>query len=309
MELEAGTRRYRWIDEWVRMPEPAAASGRTHGVTVVADGRVVIFHQGDPAVRIYAPDGVLEDAWGSDWFGAHGLTRVVEDGQEYLWLTDVDSGRVEKTTLDGETVQRLQTPDHPVYGDGTYSPSWVAVDEPRDGGTGDVWVTDGYGEFYVHRYDADGTYLESLDGTENGGPRFEYPHGLAFDGSGDGRRILLADAENRRIRAYDPETLTETRSFGTEYLRSPRGVVRDGDAFLIPDLFANKLTVVEDDELVGHLGHNPDVSDRDDYPDVPRGALETGSFNSPHDAAVAPDGSVFVVEWIEGGRVIKLESL
>jgi hypothetical protein len=300
MELTADDRRYRWIDEWVRMPEPATGSGRTHGVIVTEDGRVVIFHQEDPAVRIYAPDGTPVDAWGTQWMGAHGLTHVVENGDEYLWLTDVDSGRVEKTTLDGTTIQRLDPPDHVAYEDGTYSPSWVAVDEKHRGGTGDIWVTDGYGEFFVHRYTEDGKYQESFDGTEFGGPRYEYPHGLTFDDYGGQRRILLADAENQCVRAYDPDTTKEIETFGTGHLESPRGAARDGDMLVIPDLFANKVTLLREGELMGHLGSNPDVSNRDDYPDVSRGALETGEFNSPHDVAVGRKG---VCMWWNGLRL------
>ena len=35
-------------------------------------------------------------------------------------------------------------------------------------------------------------------------------------------------------------------------------------------------------------------------------ALEEGRFNSPHGVAVDPGGSIYVAEWLIGGRYVKL---
>lgn len=54
-------------------------------------------------------------SWGDRFPGAHGMTRVVEQGTEYLWLTDFKTGEVVKTSLVGETMLQLQRPDLPAY--------------------------------------------------------------------------------------------------------------------------------------------------------------------------------------------------
>ena len=43
----------------------------------------------------------------------------------------------------------------------------MAVDEERHGGSGDIWVADGYGESYVHRFDKSGRYTSSITGDAN----------------------------------------------------------------------------------------------------------------------------------------------
>ena len=52
----------------------------------------------------------------------------------------------------GEELLELPFPEHDAYKQSRYSPTSVAVDEIFDGGTGDVWVADGYGASLVHRF-------------------------------------------------------------------------------------------------------------------------------------------------------------
>src|SRR5690606_34975748 len=129
-------------------------NGRTHGVVVANDGHVLVFCQADPGVLVIDENGRQVDAWGDRFAGAHGMTKVEEDGREYLWLTDEKSAEVVKTTLDGKTVQTIEIAPHDAYRDGgAYIPTWAAVNETRHGGNGDIWVADGYGSSLIHRYD------------------------------------------------------------------------------------------------------------------------------------------------------------
>jgi DNA-binding beta-propeller fold protein YncE len=303
MELRDGTR-YEWVDEWATVPgSDGHENGRTHGVAVASDGRVVVFHQADPAVLVYDSDGSLLDSWGA-FEGAHGLTLVTEGGTDYLWLTDQESAAVVKTTLDGDTVARLAEPPHPAYADGDYVPTWVAVDGPEAGGSGDIWVADGYGEGYVHRYDEAGEYTESIDGTEGAGA-FDCPHGVWVDPRGD-PALYVADRGNERVQVYDLDGTFE-RAVGSGALTSPCGFALGPDGrVVVPELFA-RVAVLEDGRPVGALGENEAVVDREDWPNVPAAELRPEAFNSPHDAAVDDEGNIYVVEWIVGGRVTKLE--
>jgi hypothetical protein len=307
MAIDTGDRQYEWIENWATIPETESGrtNGRTHGVDVTSDGRVVVFHQADPAVLIFDEDGALVDSWGSRFGGAHGLTLVEEDGREYLWLTDQDSAEVAKTTLDGETVMTLDAPDHRVYDDGDYVPTWVAVNERRHGGNGDIWVADGYGEDFVHRYDADGAYHETIDGTAGAG-QFDCPHAVSFDYRGTDPELYIADRGNRRVQVYAANGTFE-RSFGAGELTSPCAFdTHEGD-LVIPELYARVTVCDEDDAVTSHLGANESVVEHEDWPNVPDDRIEAGAFNSPHDAAVDDAGNLYVVEWIVGGRITKLE--
>ncbi len=42
----------------------------------------------------------------------------------------------------------------------------IGVNEKRNGGNGEVWVADGYGQSQVHRFDKAGEYKGSINGKE-----------------------------------------------------------------------------------------------------------------------------------------------
>ena len=52
---------FEWIDEWARIPDTPSgrANGRTHGVTVAGDGRIIVFHQAANGLLTFDPFGFL----------------------------------------------------------------------------------------------------------------------------------------------------------------------------------------------------------------------------------------------------------
>jgi hypothetical protein len=256
-------------------------------------------------VLVFDTDGKLQAAWGDRFQGAHGMTLTKDGEVEYLWLTDQTSGEVVKTTLDGQTVMQLQRPDLPIYQSGTYAPTWVAVNEERHGGNGDIWVTDGYGQSYIHRYDKMGRYIASINGEEGESGAFKCPHGIWVDTRKPAPELYIADRGNRRVQVYDLDG-TFKRTFGSDILTSPCGFATHGDDLLIPELFA-RLTILDgNDQLIGYFGENEQVVDVAGWPNLPAELIVPGKFNSPHGVAADNLGNVFVVEWIIEGRITKL---
>jgi len=302
--LNAPTRQYRWHEDWISIPscETAVPNGRTHGVAVDRKGNLYIFHQESPAMLVYDQTGKFIDSWG-DYPGAHGLTLVEEGNEEFLWLTDQDKATVTKTSLSGTVCQSVNPPDY--ASQEKYVPTWVAVNEVRNGGTGDIWVADGYGSSRVNRYSAAGDFLCSLDGTEGAG-RFSCPHGIWFDRRKSPMELYVADRGNRRVQVFDSGG-KYLRSFGESFLTSPDCFVVDGDEVLIPELLGRVTVLDAGDELLYYLGKNEGVG-KDKDPRWPNtNPLVPGKFNSPHGAAADAFGNIFVVEWRIGGRVIKLQ--
>lgn len=296
---------YRWHENWVAIPPSEGENGRTHAVAESKSGNLILFHQANPAVLTYSAEGVLLSRWGN-YQGAHGLTLVEERGVEYLWLTDQDSGAVHKTTLGGAVVLSLAQPDHPAYRDGGhYSPTWVAVNEVRHGGNGDIWVADGYGSGLVHRHNAQGAYLMSLDGTEGAG-RFHCPHAVGFDFRRRNAPLLIADRGNKRFQIYDAEGCYQS-TFGSDFLSSPCGFAIQGDRLVVPELKGRLAILDAENRLIAHLGDHEAICTAAGWPNTT--PLEPGKCSSPHGAGVDADGNIFVAEWRVGGRVIKLEKL
>jgi DNA-binding beta-propeller fold protein YncE len=304
--LDTPTRQYRWHEGWISIAADKAvvSNGRTHGVVVDRKGNLYIFHQESPAILVYDQKGKLIHSWG-DYPGAHGLTLVEEGEDEFLWLTDQDKPAVEKTTLNGTVCQSILPPDYARQE--KYVPTWVAVNEGRHRGNGDIWVADGYGSSRVNRYSAAGDLICSLDGTEGAG-RFNCPHGIWFDRRKSPMELYVADRGNRRIQVFDSEG-GYLRSFGDSFLTSPDCFVIDGDTVVIPELLGRVTVLDVDDRLLYHLGEN-ERAGKDKDPEWPNtNPVVPGKFNSPHGAALDASGNIFVVEWRIGGRVIKLERL
>jgi DNA-binding beta-propeller fold protein YncE len=325
--MRAGDQKYDWVDDWAGGPDPDGGWAH-HGVVVLRSGEVVSFHAGEPTLLLFGPDGGLRRPIATSLTEAHGMTLVEDDGAEFLWVADCGvklvpadasangyemrsgGGQVVKLTLDGETVLRLPMP--PGFDD-PYAPTWVAVDEARFGGSGDVWVADGYGQSVLHRFTAEGQYVATYDGTAGGHGHFNCPHALFIDRRGPEPRLLVADRGNAQVVVLDLEG-SRLGQFGQGWMLSPSVFATFGPYLVIGELNA-RLTVCDaDDELVAYLGANEEVCSVPGWPNqldadgrlVRSSLLVPGKFNSPHGMAVDADGSIYVAEWLIGGRFTKL---
>ncbi|MBL8994597.1 MAG: hypothetical protein JNM63_14725 [Spirochaetia bacterium] len=301
---------YEWREDWVKIPDTASGktNGRTHGVVVSESGEVIVFHQASPAVLVYSAEGKLLRSFGDRFDGAHGLTLVKEGKHEYLWLTDQGTTEVVKMDLHGKQVLNIEKPGIVAYREGKYSPTWVAVNEERFGGNGDIWVADGYGSSLVHRYDKNGDYLQSISGAEGSAGPFKCPHGIWMDTRKKPAELYVADRGNKRVQVYDLEGNWK-RAFGSDFLGSPCGFVTLGENLYIPELRASVKVLDQSDKLVATLGENEKVCDLPGWPNHEKKLIEAGKFNSPHGMAVDPKGNIYVVEWIVGGRITRLEKV
>jgi hypothetical protein len=307
IRIGKGEHTFEWIENWAAVPDTleSRVDGRTHGVVVTREGLVIVFHVANPAILIFDAQGSLVDAWGDRFPGAHGLTLVEEAGTEYLWLTDYKTGEVVKTTLRGDTVLSLPFPGFKGYNDPKYAPTWVTVFEERFGGNGDIWVADGYGAGYVHRYDRSGQYHSSVNGTTGAG-RFRHPHGIYVDSRKRDPELYIADRMNRRIQVYDVEgKFKRVLSEGAN--TSACAFIPYGEFTLIPEApYRARVTIVDpQDRIVGTLGENDKVCALPGFPND-RALVEAGRFVTPHSVSSDAVGNLFVVEWITGGRITKL---
>jgi len=272
---------------------------------------------------VFDLEGNLRRSWPCDLTEGHGLTLVQEGGVERLWLADPGrkrskannyqypaatspiSGRVIKTDLAGRKLLELPPPALALYQTANYCPTSVAVNEERLGGNGDIWVADGYGQSYLHRYDKSGKYLSSLSGEEGIGGRFSTPHGIWIDRRKIQPELYIADRSNHQIQVYDLEGRFR-RAFGAEFLTSPSAFALWGDKVVVAELRARLAVLDLQDNLVGYLGDHSEIAKEQGWPNVPASQIAPGKFNSPHGLAVDRDGNIYVPEWLIGGRTVKL---
>jgi hypothetical protein len=72
--------------------------------------------------------------------------------------------------------------------------------------TGELFVSDGYGNSRIHRFDSEGTHLQSWGeaGTDDG--QFNIPHCISLlKVSDDNWHVLVADRENQRVQAFSTD--------------------------------------------------------------------------------------------------------
>jgi sugar lactone lactonase YvrE len=165
-------------------------------------------------VIVFDRGGHVVDAWGAGLFAFPHTIRV--DEHDNLWLVDRDHGQMMYFTAKGELLRTLGTRGH-------RSDTGVGGDEPRStayrhvthGGapfnlptdialtpSGEMFVTDGYGNARVHKFAADGAYLFSWGEPGSGPGQFMLPHGVWVDRQG---RVLVCDRENDRVQVFDQD--------------------------------------------------------------------------------------------------------
>jgi sugar lactone lactonase YvrE len=251
---------------------------------------------------VYDKDGNYLNAWGEQFEGgAHGFYLHKEGQDEFLYLTDTARGVVVKTTLDGKELLTLGTPDLPeIYdADRKYIPTDVAV-APN----GDIYATDGYGQSWIHRYDAKGGYIHSFGGPGTEPGQVKCPHGISVDLRGSEAELYVADRTNRRIQVFTLDG--KHKRFIVDDLDMPCSFYYDGDEVYFPDLHSRVTVFDKNDRMLTHLGEDQQAYKQEGWPNLPKAYYRPNKFSSPHGVCVDSEKSVYVAEWISDGRVTKL---
>lgn len=159
-----------------------------HEMVQDSKGRIVLLtNHTKNNVIIYDKKGNLQEVWGTDFPGAHGLTLQVENGKDRLYIADNTRHEVIKTTIDGKVIQVFPYPkETDKYENAAqYIPTETAI-----AANGDVYVADGYGLQYILHYSAKGELLNVFGGRGESETSFDNAHGICVDNR-DGKEILL----------------------------------------------------------------------------------------------------------------------
>jgi peptidylglycine monooxygenase len=177
----------------------AAADGKVTDVTVDRAGRVHVLVRRDPLVDAPAPavivfdaDGRRVAAWGEAILDAHMISC---DHEGRLWVVDRDAHEIAAYDGAGRRLATLGTAGGP--GEPFNHPADIAF-APG----GDIYVADGYGNGFVHRFGPDlapkGRW--GRVGTRPG--EFLTVHGIWVTPDG---RVFVVDRENSRVQVFDPD--------------------------------------------------------------------------------------------------------
>lgn len=299
-----------------------------HGLAVLPDGHIVTADPAGRRILVLDEDGVCQHAIPAPITQAHGITVEQSGTDTWIWLADngdhrvvqgaygmVSSpstnpaGQVLKMGLDGEVLLRLGVPDFPAYKSRPYSPTHVVVDSTASGGSGTVWVCDGYGGALVLAYDSNGSLLDVLDGTSGLG-RFDQPHGAFIDRRHQRSELLVADRGNSRIQVFNLDG-TFLRGIGVGEFLTPGHFASYGSHVLVSELHKRIMAIDIEDRVYVALDCSEGADGEFDPPwphaqgrhgGVVRPTVRPGFLNSPHSIEVSGD-LLLVAEWILGGRI------
>lgn len=306
-----GKHTYEALHDWGELPADIKY-GNTHGVVEDSQGHIYVHHtvnatsESADSMVVFDENGKFVKSWGKEFKGgAHGLHIQKEGSTEFLYLCDTARGIVMKATLNGEAVFTLGYPDESAaYQPGSdgkkpkYSPTNLAI-APN----GDLFVGDGYGSSYINQYNSRGEYIRTFGGKGKEAGKLDCPHGIIVDRRGATPILTVADRGNARIQRFTLDGAHLDFVGGTN-LPCHFNFFKNGDV-VVPDLGARVTLLDQHNQVIANLGDDS-ASPWRDTRKLSRDRFTPGKFVAPHGACFDHKGNIFVVEWVEVGRVTKL---
>ena len=318
-----GAYQYEVQHNWAQLPAKYSWQ-TTHNVAVDAEGLLYVIHEGrenqkdHPSIFVFDRKGKFIRAFGSQFQGGgHGIEVRTQGSEQFLYVCAYQQVKsFAKLTLKGETIWEKYAPmDSGVYrkdedkirvkrwGRDAFMPTNFAFLD--DGG---FLLTDGYGSWYVHRYDKEGNWVSKFGGPGEGEGKFNLPHGIWIDRRpGRKERIVVCDRAHHTLQYFnmDGKYLETLKGYGL-----PANCDTYKNLLLVPELQARVTLLNEKNEIVVQLGEDVERVTKTvkGVRNDPKKWID-GKFVHPHDACFDHDGNILVAEWGATGRVTRLRRL
>ncbi len=198
VKLGEGKFTYQVAVNWETVP-PGYAWREVAAVAVDSKDRVYVFNRGPHPMIVFDSEGRFLSSWGEGVFTrAHGVSLGPNDT---LYCTDDGDHTVRQCTLDGKVLMTIGVPGKAAEfqsGKPFNRCTHVALD-PK---SGDLYISDGYGNSRVHKFTPDGKLLFSWGGPGTDPGEFNIPHNIVTDKNG---YVYVADRESHRVQIFDPK--------------------------------------------------------------------------------------------------------
>jgi hypothetical protein len=194
---------------------------RTGGANATIGGSRIFTHGGS---RLYEFDrsGKFVREIGEGVYGFLFAQAVRVDAADNIWVVDRGSNMVIEVSPQGRMLMNLgrkpesvllapgggrgQNNGAGVPGDNFNRPTDVVFDA-----AGNIFVSDGYGNARIAKFDRSGRFLKSWGTRGTGQGQFDTPLSLAIDAKGN---LYVADRGNRRIQVFDNDGAFKTEIAG-----------------------------------------------------------------------------------------------
>ena len=267
---------YRLDPSFPQLPKDVKLA-EVSGVAINSGGDIFIFHRGQQPIIAFDKSGKFLRSFGEGTKSAHGLRC---DSADNIWATDVVNHTVTQFAPDGKVLMMLGEK-------GVAGEDETHFNKPTDiafAPDGNFFVSDGYGNSRVVKFDKTGKFLLAWGKKGTGEGEFDTPHAVRLDSKGN---LYVGDRENNRIQVFDQNgkfirTFGGFAPFGLFITPDDTLFVADGRAHHVMKMTLEGKIL----DTFGKLGPEP------------------GHFFLPHGITVDKDGAVYVTE-INGKRVQK----
>jgi DNA-binding beta-propeller fold protein YncE len=287
--LGSGEHSYRVVQNWARLPDGWALTD-VASVGVDSKDNLYAFNRGAHPMMVFDRDGNFLRSFGEGLFKrAHGLHIDADDN---LYCTDDGDHTVRKCTPEGKVLLTIGLPGEPkpfMSGEPFNRCTHTALSP-----SGEIYVSDGYGNARIHKYTPDGRLIMSWGEPGSDPGQFNIVHNIASDADGF---VYVADRENHRVQVFDGKGRYQTQ---WNNLHRPCALCACGakrTTFIIGELgpglpvnlnvpnLGPRLTLVDSTgKRIARLGGENGPG------------LETGKFLAPHGLAIDSRGDIYVGE-------------
>lgn len=289
MAYGSGKYSYELLDIWAKYPYDWSLHD-VCGLSVDSQDRVYVLNRGDHPIIVFDREGNLLTSWGEGYFSrAHGTCTGPDDS---VYCTDDVHHIVSKFNRNGKLLLVLGNKDQPSDTGYVKKPSvFHSLETIVRGGppfnrptgvalspSGEIYVTDGYGNARVHKFSSDGTLLFSWGEPGYALGQFMLPHSVRVDKKG---HVWVVDRENSRIQIFDAQG--EFLNQWTDLCRPTDLCIDDKEIVHVSELSPPRVSIFTiNGKLLARWGNEGERS------------KEEVLFFDPHDIAVDSHGDIYV---------------
>jgi hypothetical protein len=197
------------VPNFFKLP-PDLYFGEGIGIATNSKGHVFVYtRSGDTRLFEFDQNGNYVREFGQGLYGLEFAHTVRVDREDNIWTVDEGTNMVIKFNPEGRVVMVLGRRPEPVAGpfDSTLPPAppeKYRFGRPTDvtwDAQGNIFVSDGYVNSRVVKYDKNGRFLKSVGTTRGSAPsQMNTPHSITSDAQGN---IYVADRGNARVQVFD----------------------------------------------------------------------------------------------------------
>ncbi len=191
---------------------PGIYTGENMGIATNSKGAIYIYHRAyETRLFEYTPQGTFVREIGRNNYGFAFAHSVRVDAQDNIWAVDEGTDMLVKFGPDARVLMTIGRREDPVAmlsnmpGGGSFHgrnanyrfgrQTDVAFDQQ-----GNIFVSDGYFDARVVKYDRNGRFMKAVGTRGNGNLQFNTPHSIATDFQGN---VYVGDRGNARVLVLD----------------------------------------------------------------------------------------------------------